>query len=128
QGDRGGRHHRRERGGYQRHLRRAEPARHQARRHARDSRQALAHDEGGKQVIPAAFEYARASSVEEAAKLLSKYGEDAKVLAGGHSLIPLMRLRLAQPTAIVDITYLAGLDTVHSCGTETLIGTYLRNV
>ena len=55
-------------------------------------------------MIPAAFEYARASSVEEASKLLGKYGEDAKVLAGGHSLIPLMRLRLAQPSALVDMT------------------------
>ncbi len=54
-------------------------------------------------MIPAAFEYSRASSVDEASKLLDKYGEDAKVLAGGHSLIPLMRLRLAQPTALVDI-------------------------
>ncbi len=46
-------------------------------------------------MIPAAFEYARASSVEEAVKLLDKYGDEAKVLAGGHSLIPLMRLRLS---------------------------------
>ena len=48
-------------------------------------------------MIPAAFEYARAGSVEEAVQLLEQHGEDAKILAGGHSLVPLMRLRLAQP-------------------------------
>ncbi len=58
-------------------------------------------------MIPAAFNYQRASSVEDASKLLAQGGEDAKVLAGGHSLIPLMRLRLAQPTLLVDIN---GLD------------------
>jgi aerobic carbon-monoxide dehydrogenase medium subunit len=53
-------------------------------------------------VIPAAFEYFRASSVDEASQLLARHA-DAKVLAGGHSLIPLMRLRLAKPAALVDI-------------------------
>src|SRR6202790_3769462 len=57
-------------------------------------------------MIPAAFAYRRASSVDEAARLLAE-GGDTKVLAGGHSLIPLMRLRLAQPSALVDIN---GLD------------------
>jgi len=54
-------------------------------------------------VIPAAFDYYRASSVDEAARLLGQHGESAKILAGGHSLIPLMRLRLAQPGVLVDI-------------------------
>lgn len=54
-------------------------------------------------MIPAAFRYERASSVDEASRLLSQAGPDAKVLAGGHSLIPLMRLRLAQPSTLVDI-------------------------
>ena len=57
-------------------------------------------------MIPAAFDYKRASSVDEASRLLSQ-SADAKVLAGGHSLIPLMRLRLAQPTMLVDINGLA---------------------
>jgi aerobic carbon-monoxide dehydrogenase medium subunit len=57
-------------------------------------------------MIPAAFDYQRASSVDEATRLLAQ-AEDAKVLAGGHSLIPLMRLRLAQPHTLVDIN---GLD------------------
>ncbi len=54
-------------------------------------------------MIPAAFAYHRASSVEDASRLLAQGGDDAKVLAGGHSLIPLMRLRLAQPSVLVDI-------------------------
>jgi aerobic carbon-monoxide dehydrogenase medium subunit len=54
-------------------------------------------------VIPAAFEYYRASSVDEAAQLLNRHGENAKLLAGGHSLLPLLRLRLAQPSALIDI-------------------------
>jgi len=58
-------------------------------------------------MIPAAFAYQRASSVDDAVKLLGQAG-DVKVLAGGHSLIPLMRLRLAQPTTLVDINPLAG--------------------
>lgn len=58
-------------------------------------------------MIPAAFGYQRATSVDEAARLLGQSG-DVKVLAGGQSLIPLMRLRLAQPTTLVDINPLAG--------------------
>jgi carbon-monoxide dehydrogenase medium subunit len=79
-------------------------------------------------VIPAAFEYARASSVEEAAKLLNKYGEDAKVLAGGHSLIPLMRLRLAQPKALVDINGIKDLDHIKEDGSKLRIGALTRHV
>ena len=60
-------------------------------------------------MIPAAFEYARAGSVAEAVQLLGRYGEDAKVLAGGHSLLPLMKLRLANPPILVDINRIAGL-------------------
>jgi aerobic carbon-monoxide dehydrogenase medium subunit len=79
-------------------------------------------------VIPAAFEYARASSVEEASKMLKKFGEDAKVLAGGHSLIPLMRLRLAQPKALVDINGIMGLDQIKADGTKLRIGALTRHV
>jgi carbon-monoxide dehydrogenase medium subunit len=79
-------------------------------------------------VIPAAFEYARASSVEEASKLLNKYGEDAKVLAGGHSLIPLMRLRLAQPKALVDINGIKDLDHIKADGSKIRIGSLTRHV
>ena len=79
-------------------------------------------------MIPAAFEYARASSVEEASKLLKKFGEDAKVLAGGHSLIPLMRLRLAQPSALVDINGIKGLDYIKEDGTKLRFGALTRHV
>ena len=57
-------------------------------------------------MIPAAFDYRRATSLDDAARLLNAAGADAKVLAGGHSLIPLMRLRLAQPSTLVDINAL----------------------
>jgi aerobic carbon-monoxide dehydrogenase medium subunit len=79
-------------------------------------------------VIPAAFEYARASSVEEASKLLNKYGDEAKVLAGGHSLIPLMRLRLAQPKALVDINGIKDLDHIKESGSKLHIGALTRHV
>ena len=79
-------------------------------------------------MIPAAFEYARASSVDEASKLLNKFGEDAKVLAGGHSLIPLMRLRLAQPAALVDINGIKELDHITEDGSKLRIGAMTRHV
>ena len=79
-------------------------------------------------MIPAAFEYARASSVDEAVKLLNKYGEDAKVLAGGHSLIPLMRLRLAQPKALIDINGIKDLDHIKEDGSKLRIGALTRHV
>jgi carbon-monoxide dehydrogenase medium subunit len=79
-------------------------------------------------LIPAAFEYARASSVDEASKLLGKFGEDAKVLAGGHSLIPLMRLRLAQPTALVDINGIKELDHIKADGSKLRVGALTRHV
>ena len=79
-------------------------------------------------MIPAAFEYARAASIDEAAKLLDKYGEDAKVLAGGHSLIPLMRLRLAQPSALVDINGIKGLDYIKVEGSKVHVGALTRHV
>jgi carbon-monoxide dehydrogenase medium subunit len=79
-------------------------------------------------MIPAAFEYARAGSVQEASELLGRYGEDAKVLAGGHSLIPLMRLRLAQPTALVDINGIKELHYVVPEDGKLRIGALTRHV
>lgn len=63
-------------------------------------------------MIPAPFDYQRASSVDEAIELLRQHGEDAKLLAGGHSLLPLMKLRLAQPSVLVDIGRIADLSYV----------------
>ncbi|TMD10216.1 MAG: xanthine dehydrogenase family protein subunit M [Chloroflexi bacterium] len=79
-------------------------------------------------MIPAAFEYEKASSVEEAVSLLQRFGEDAKVLAGGHSLIPLMRLRLAQPSALVDINGVKELSFIKAEGGKLRIGAMTRHV
>jgi carbon-monoxide dehydrogenase medium subunit len=63
-------------------------------------------------MIPAPFEYLRARSVEEALAALTEHGDDAKLLAGGHSLLPLMKLRLATPAVLVDIARIPGLSYV----------------
>jgi carbon-monoxide dehydrogenase medium subunit len=63
-------------------------------------------------VIPAPFDYVRASSLDEAIRLLGEHGDDAKLLAGGHSLLPLMKMRLAQPALLVDIGPLRELSYV----------------
>jgi carbon-monoxide dehydrogenase medium subunit len=60
--------------------------------------------------------------------LLNRFGEDAKVLAGGHSLIPLMRLRLAQPTALVDINDIKELDHIKEDGQKLRVGALTRHV
>lgn len=79
-------------------------------------------------MIPAAFEYARASSVQQASDLLRNLGEEAKILAGGHSLIPLMRLRLAQPSALVDINNVRELDYIVVEGSRLRVGALSRHV
>src|SRR5437868_5830609 len=79
-------------------------------------------------MIPAAFEYARAGSVQEASELLRGYGEDAKILAGGHSLIPLMRLRLAQPSALVDINGVDELKKIERQDGHIRVGALARHV
>ncbi|MDQ6773321.1 MAG: xanthine dehydrogenase family protein subunit M [Candidatus Dormibacteraeota bacterium] len=79
-------------------------------------------------MIPAAFDYAKATSVQDASQKLGDMGEDAKVLAGGHSLIPLMRLRLAQPTALVDINDVKELDYIVLEGSKLRVGALARHV
>ena len=59
-------------------------------------------------MIPAAFDYARAGSAEEAIALLVEHGDEAKLVAGGHSLLPLMKLRLAIPAVLIDIGRVPG--------------------
>lgn len=71
-------------------------------------------------MIPSTFEYTRPSSVEEAVAALAD--EDAKVLAGGQSLLPLLRLRLAAPTTVVDLGGIAGLRGVREDGDDLVIG------
>jgi carbon-monoxide dehydrogenase medium subunit len=73
-------------------------------------------------MIPAAVDYVRPSSVDEAVTALADAGEDAKVLAGGQSLIPLLRLRLAAPTMLVDLGGIADLRGVREDGDALVIG------
>ena len=77
-------------------------------------------------MIPASFQYLRASTVDEALALLASHGDDAKVLAGGHSLLPLMKLRLAAPEYLVDIAPLDELRYVRLEGGEVVIGALSR--
>jgi aerobic carbon-monoxide dehydrogenase medium subunit len=78
-------------------------------------------------MIPAAFEYRRASTADEAVSLLAEHGEDAKLLAGGHSLLPLMRLRLAMPAVLVDIGRVGDLSYVSDDGGQVRIGALTRH-
>jgi aerobic carbon-monoxide dehydrogenase medium subunit len=73
-------------------------------------------------VIPAPFTYRRASSVDEAVDMAAQGGEDAKYLAGGHSLLPLMKLRLAVPEVLVDIGRLGELSFVRSENGHIAVG------
>jgi carbon-monoxide dehydrogenase medium subunit len=79
-------------------------------------------------VIPAAFDYVRAGSAEEAISLIGEYGEDAKFIAGGHSLLPLMKLRLAQPTVLVDIGRISDLSYIRDAGDHIAIGAMTRHM
>ncbi len=79
-------------------------------------------------MIPAAFEYARATSVQQASDLLRQFGDEAKVLAGGHSLIPLMRLRFARPSALVDINPVQELNYIVVEGGRLRVGAMARHV
>ena len=78
-------------------------------------------------MYPARFEYHAPSSVEEALELLERYGDEAKVLAGGQSLIPLMKLRFASPRALVDINRIEGLDTLAEDDGFLSIGALVRH-
>jgi aerobic carbon-monoxide dehydrogenase medium subunit len=73
-------------------------------------------------MIPAPFDYEVASSPDHAVALLGQHGEDAKVLAGGHSLLPLMRLRLAAPSVLIDVGRLRDLNYVRANGDTVAIG------
>jgi len=77
--------------------------------------------------VPAHVEYERAASVEHALALLARFGPEARILAGGHSLIPMMKLRLAQPEVLVDINGLTELGFLRLDGTELVIGALTRH-
>jgi aerobic carbon-monoxide dehydrogenase medium subunit len=78
-------------------------------------------------VIPAAFEYVRAESVADAVARLGEYGDDAKLLAGGMSLLPLMKLRLATPTVVIDVGRVGELSYIRDGGDHVAIGALTRH-
>ena len=78
-------------------------------------------------MYPASFDYVAAATLEEALDTLGRYEDDAKVLAGGQSLIPLMKLRLAAPRVVVDINRLPGLDTLAEEDGGLRIGALVRH-
>jgi len=77
--------------------------------------------------ISAPFDYARATSVDDAIALLDKFGEESRVIAGGHSLLPMMKLRLARPEALVDINELAELEYIVEEDDHVRIGSMTRH-
>lgn len=77
---------------------------------------------------PASFRYFRAHSVAEAVSLLHEHGEEAKLLAGGQSLVPAMNFRLARPGVLVDVNPIKDLDYVRAEGSTLLIGALVRHI
>jgi carbon-monoxide dehydrogenase medium subunit len=78
-------------------------------------------------MLPSSFEYHRAGTLEDALSFLAQYGEDAKVLAGGQSLIPMMKLRFAYPGHLIDVNRISGLDGIEERDGELRIGTLVRH-
>ena len=76
---------------------------------------------------PPPFEYALPKTVDEAAELLSQHGDEAKVLAGGQSLLPLLALRLARPSVLVDVNRVAGLDQIENDDGVLRVGALVRH-
>ena len=78
-------------------------------------------------MIPSQFDYVKVRSVDEAVAALAEHGEDAKLLAGGHSLLPIMKLRLAVPSVLIDIGGIRDLSYVRVEGDEVAIGAGTRH-
>ena len=78
-------------------------------------------------MIPASFDYVRADNADHAIKLLAEHGDDAKLLAGGHSLLPLMKLRLATPSVLVDVGRLSDLSYIRDAGDHVAVGALTRH-
>jgi carbon-monoxide dehydrogenase medium subunit len=79
-------------------------------------------------MIPASFDYETPSTLQDAIGLLEKYGEEAKILSGGHSLIPMMKLRFASPEYIIDINNIPGLDYIKEEAGNVKMGALVREV
>src|SRR5689334_13482727 len=77
--------------------------------------------------VPAPVEYERATSVDNAIALLERYGPEARLIAGGHSLLPMMKLRLARPEVLIDINDLTDLNYIRVDGGELHIGAMTRH-
>src|SRR4029077_8189103 len=77
-------------------------------------------------MIPPAFEYLRPNTIPEAIAFLQQYGDDAKILSGGQSLIPMMKLRIARPAYLIDINRIAGLSYIKEEGGFLKIGGLTR--
>jgi carbon-monoxide dehydrogenase medium subunit len=78
-------------------------------------------------VIPAPFAFVRATSVDEALAALTEHGDEAKLLAGGHSLLPLMKLRLATPSVLIDVNDVGDLAGVELDGDQVTVGALTRH-
>lgn len=78
-------------------------------------------------MITAPFEYVRASTTDEILSLLAEHGDDAKLIAGGHSLLPMMKLRLASPSVLIDIARVPSLTGVTVDGDDLVIGACTRH-
>ena len=78
-------------------------------------------------MIPSSFDYLRADSVDAAIAALTEHGDEAKLLAGGHSLLPLMKLRLAAPSVLVDVGRLDDLRYINDAGDHIAIGALTRH-
>ena len=77
--------------------------------------------------VPAQFEYVKATSVDDAIAMLTRYGPESFVVAGGHSLLPMMKLRLAEPETLIDINGLDELATISVADSEVRIGAMVRH-
>ena len=73
-------------------------------------------------MIPAKFDYIKVNSVNEAIKMLEQHGDEAKILSGGHSLIPAMKLRLSRPEMLIDISGISGMNRISEDGDEIVVG------
>src|SRR5918992_5132272 len=79
-------------------------------------------------MYPAAFEYLAPSGIREAIALLQQHGDDAKLLAGGQSLVPMMKLRVARPKYLIDIHRIAALNYIREEAGSMRIGAMIRHV